>query len=348
MWAIRLWLVLAFGVGLLVELGTRYGVPLVNANMRRFQVELNGAVKLRQEPSRSRISILAFGNSLTLAGLDLKSLEQQMGPRVQVQRWAIDDTNYLDWLFGLRHVYELGGQPNIVLIGGKGVHFLAPHVRGNFFSHYILRYVDLFDAAARINGDVSTKCSMMLAQLSAFYGSREEVYKRLITWVLPDFPKLAKSFRSAANNRVNTVPDCLARAEMRLTELNTLCETHDSKLLIWLPPTPYIDRNANVITEAARRCGVPAFTPIADGALAQSYFEDGYHLNSKGAKITTLALASMLKPFVATTANAASPGSLEQTNVAGTFRGQTTMPNDGHAGLEVLESTTILGNCLSR
>src|SRR5437899_4731722 len=175
-----------------LELGTRYVAPLFFWNMRRFESECAAALALGQKESACETEILLLGNSLTLTDIDLDLLRHQLGASREVCRWAVDNTTYLDWYYGLRRAVRNGARPSLVIVGGRSAHFLAPQARGRFFAHYILDWKDLPDAASKSGANATAFSNMGLAQLSAFYGSREEIYKRWLTVVLPSFPDLGE------------------------------------------------------------------------------------------------------------------------------------------------------------
>lgn len=281
----------------MLEVAVRFGLPHINSNMRRFHNELAAAVCLGQKADAGRTSILFLGNSLTLTDIDVDCMQNEMGDRATVARWAVDDTNYLDWLFGLKRVFRAGGRPSVVVVGGKSGHFLATHVRGQFFAHYVLDGRDLLEAASRTGADASGYCNMAVANLSAFYGSREEVYKRTLTLMLPGFRGLARALNNGTKPRSGEV-DFQARAAERLDEIKTLCASHGTQLVLWLPPTPDQDRNSKVILAAGLSNKVPILAPVADGEIASGDYLDGFHLSQRGAHTNTLALARALRPVL--------------------------------------------------
>lgn len=91
------------------ELATRYVVPLFIANIRVFAHEYGNSCALKGE--RGRRAVLVLGNSLTRTDVDVPLFSASLGDGVKVQRWAIDDTQYLDWLFGLRRAFRQGARP---------------------------------------------------------------------------------------------------------------------------------------------------------------------------------------------------------------------------------------------
>lgn len=297
-WGIRVWLLCALTACGLLEVGTRYGLPLINSNMRRFHNELAAATRMGQNTETNQASILFLGNSLTLSDIDLGSMQVELGSRNSVVRWAVDDTNYLDWLFGLKRVFRAGGRPRVVVVGGKSGHFLAAHVRDHYFAHYILDWPDLFTAVGRTRADANTTGGMIIAKVSAFYGSRDELYKRVVTLVLPRFRYLASILNKTDVSAGASVDPQVYAAE-RLGEMKALCEAHGARLILWLPPTPGADRNAQVILEAGRRLDVPVLVPIGEGQIPRSEYVDGFHLGPAGARTTTVALARELKNLMA-------------------------------------------------
>jgi hypothetical protein len=283
---------------LLLELAVRFGLPHFNSNMRRFRNELAAASRMGQKSAASRTSILFLGNSLTLTDIDVNRMQVELAGVATVGRWAVDDTNYLDWLFGLRRVFHAGGRPGVVVVGGKSGHFLASHVRGQFFAHYVLDGRDLVAAASRTGSDANGFCNMAVAHLSAFYGSREEVYKRTLTLVLPGFRGLARALNKGQSLRSGEA-DLHNRAAERLAEMRFLCASHGAQLVLWLPPTPGQDRNANVILETGMRKHVPVLVPVADGEIPSREYPDGFHLSPSGAHTNTIALARALRSLLA-------------------------------------------------
>ena len=291
---------------LLLEFAVRFGLPHINSNMRRFRNELAAVIHMGQKSDASETSILFLGNSLTLTDIDVGCMQAELGGEITVARWAVDDTNYLDWLFGLQRVFRAGGRPRVVVVGGKSGHFLASHVRGQFFAHYVLDGRDLFEVASRTGADANGSCNMAVAHLSAFYGSREEVYKRVLTWVLPGF----RGFARTLNKGQQPYPveaNLLRRAVGRLEEMKNLCAANRAQLVLWLPPTPGQDRNAKVILEAGRHSNVPVLVSMADGEIPSQDYLDGYHLSPSGAHTNTIALARALRGLLATHSGAGTP-----------------------------------------
>jgi hypothetical protein len=285
--------------GLVIELATRYGVPLVSRYERRNEQERRAAVSLGRETSRSRIAVLFLGNSLTGTDIDIPLMQQRLGPRFQVTRWMISDTNYLDWYFALRGLFRDGARPQVVVVGARPANLVSSRVREHYFASHLIRRLDLPDlaaAAARTYSDPTTTSDMVVDNLSAFYGIREEINKRLLSWVVPGFPRLAGVF-SGPPPSVHSDGDIRGPAPARLSELKALCAAHGARLVVWIAPTPQWQTNADSIA-AGNQAGVEVVAPGPLERIPPDRFPDGMHMDEPGARQWTETLALRLRPLL--------------------------------------------------
>src|SRR5690348_13604842 len=58
----------------------------------RREGEYRMAMAVRSGKPRGKISVLVAGNSLLLNGVDFPTLQQEIGPRVELQRVVFEDT----------------------------------------------------------------------------------------------------------------------------------------------------------------------------------------------------------------------------------------------------------------
>jgi hypothetical protein len=96
----------------------------------------------------------------------------------EARRWAIDDTDFLDWYCGLRRLFRHGARPGIVVLGAQPKHLIASHVRGGYFAHYLMDLPDFLEVAARLDMDATGTSELLFSHLSAYHGSREELPRR--------------------------------------------------------------------------------------------------------------------------------------------------------------------------
>lgn len=298
-WGVKAMLCGAVAVLLSLECGARWLVPMTNWNMRRFQQERAQAMSLGTEREMGKADVLLLGNSLTFTDIDLESLRRELGPRERVCRWAVDNTSYLDWYYGLRRAIRHGAKPQFVVIGGRGSHFLATSVRGWFFSHYMLDPRDLLEAGSAIKANATTLSGMGVAQLSAFYGSREEVYKRWLTLVLPSFPDLGERIALKGANDNMSEPASPGLMSQRLHDLRALCAECGARLILWVPPISVEEPYASLLRDVCAKEGIPVLLPEVGNAWSTQDFADGFHMTTEAAKRFTQSFALRLSPLLA-------------------------------------------------
>jgi hypothetical protein len=74
------------------------------------------------------------------------------------------------------------------VVGARPANLVSSRVREHYFSSHLIRPLDLPDlaaAAARTASDATAASDMVVDSLSALYGIRMEINKRLLSWVLP-------------------------------------------------------------------------------------------------------------------------------------------------------------------
>jgi len=288
LWGVKFLLATIMFVILAMELGARYGVPLLSWNMRRFRTECSDAMRVGNTEAPE---ILLLGNSLTYTDIDLDVLSKALESAGKVHRWATDDTNYLDWYYGLSRAFRAGARPKFVIIGARTNHLLARHVRGRFFAHYIMEWSDLSSAASRTEVDLTGFSSMAVARSSAFYGSREEIFKRCITLLLPRFPELGRAMMSAPAKRW----DRSSLLIERLAEIRDLCARHGAEVIVWIPLTADADPLTDLAVEAGHKTKVPVLLPGRHSGWTDADFSDRFHMTATASKRFTGLFAKELE-----------------------------------------------------
>jgi hypothetical protein len=306
-WGIKVMLSTWAALLVTLEVGANWLVPMFNWNMRRFHQECAQAISLGSHRTDSRANILLLGNSLTFTDVNFELLVQELGSQDSLCRWAVDNTSYLDWYYGLRRVVRHGARPDFIIVGGRGSHFLGNGFRGSFFSHYIMDPRDLLEAGRAVKADGTTLSTMGLAQISAFCGSREEIYKRWLTLVLPSFPDLGARMSVGDRNATKFAAMPTALLRQRLHQLQTLCSQCGAQLIVWVPPLPVSDPYASLISDIGAREHIPVILPAANDAWNAGDFADGFHMTPQAATRFTQLFASRLMPLLKAQARAPAP-----------------------------------------
>jgi hypothetical protein len=256
---------------------------------RRRQTEYQTALTSRVASANQRASVLVVGNSLLLEGVNFPQLKQDLGPEVDLRRVVIENTFYLDWYYGLRRMFKMGARPDVVVVVLNPIQLTSSSFDGDYSAHLLVDRSDLLGFARDISADRNETSSLVLANLSSFYGTRAEIRTWILGNILPGLPHL---FRSAPS-----VPKGVAFADVvsrRLAQLQELCTQQGARLVVVLPPAR-LNTGADVVLQTAAATGVKALSPIAPGVLPSSDYSDNFHLNSHGAGKFTPALAAGLK-----------------------------------------------------
>ena len=291
------WLLLAGVIALLivVEVVSRVAVPRLSKIERRTSEEYSRAIALgsRSQPS---VRVLVAGNSLLNAGVDFPSLSKALGPEVEARRLVIESTEYYDWYYGLRRLIRPGARPDVVVLVLSASHILSDGIRGPYSVHRMMQLRDLLQLAGELRLGRTDTSGLILANLSAFYGLREELRKQTTSLLVPGLPALAGLF--AAGSPGGLTPDGAYRIALdRLPRLRALVDQSGARLLIVIPPS----RGGNVtdVTAAVKRAGaasgIDILVPIEPNQLGPELYGDGsFHLNDRGAAIFTQRLVEEL------------------------------------------------------
>ena len=284
---------LAALLGCVLEVGARSLYPRISRLMNRVEAERSAALQLGRE--QEKYSVLLVGNSLFEVGIDLPMIRTEMSA-YDVRRFVISNTWYLDWYYGLRQLFRKGARPKAVVLGLSANQLLAQRIQGDFTAHTLFDTLDLIDIGHDLHKNNTEISSLYFANLSAFYGDRQEVRKWLFsTYIMPDLPQLGQVLRAPAPNRLVSAQQITDNAEPRIRALNELCRRNGALFILVLPPLP-TTTNAEIaaVEEAGRRAGVPVISPIGPNELGPQYFPDGMHLNEEGALKFTGSLSSDL------------------------------------------------------
>lgn len=273
------------------EGGTRAFVFRISNNLGRIKSEADAAAQLQRGPGVHQV--LLVGNSLLMADIDIGGLNRGLGSGWKVSRFAIEQTTYYDWHFGLRRLLAGGSRPDAVVLCLEPRHLVAPGVRSELFAYFLLRRGDLLTASKTLGLSPAESSELLFSNLSAFYAMRKEIRKNLIGRIMPSLPELtalitrgglppaeSKALREVGAQRLRSTREFMIERNVRL-------------VLAVMPP---VDRDdANLLRSIGVGVGVPVLAPMEDSSLSRDdYDRDGYHLNSVGRNRFTEALSPPL------------------------------------------------------
>lgn len=267
------------------ELAVRFVIAPRSAIQRRIAAESAAARNLRTG------DVLFAGNSLLLWGADEAGLRKAMLPAWRAHRFIIEATSFEDWAFGLANLFEHGSRPSAVFLVLSPTQFAQHTVLGDYFARQLMSSGDLPAVASELDLHPTAVTGMFLANRSAFYGLRGELRKALLLALVPGLDKLFALVNRAAPPAPRIPQAQTAMLERHLDRLTALSRRYNIPLILVIPPQTQANELMDQMRSLADQRGVPVLLPFAPGRLDASHYSDGFHLNEKGRRLFTPALA---------------------------------------------------------
>lgn len=280
----------------MLEIAARALYPAHSALTARIRSDWSTALQLGGSPSNGRRSLLLVGNSLLQAGIDRKELSVLQGDALEVAVMPIENTDYLDWYFGVQRLLTEGSKPAVVVLCLVPAQLISHSTNGEMFARTLMRPADILRVKQAAGLDWTTTTTYLMASASAWMGYSAEIRNWIRVETVPGMTELAPYFwqRAPANPRPHGMEEIVGR---RLAQFSAVCAGHGCKGVLVIPPLARDQGDGSIaaIAGAGRATGVPVLVPVSPGELAQSYFRDGFHLNQRGAEIFTMRLLEALK-----------------------------------------------------
>ena len=251
------------------------------------------AVKMHPAKPGKPTSVLMIGNSLLLEGVDVDRLKKLTSGQMNIYPIFLEATGYYDWFYGLHRLFREGSRPQVVVLGVGVNGFLANSVRQDYVPLLLFDMRDSLGVASDLKMDRTATSNLLLAHSSVFWDTRSVVRTQILRRTVPRYRELVLLLKPQP-----TIPppeQFQTTASSRLKQLRELCEAHNAKLIILVPPTPSSEDAVRQMTIASQKAGVDTLVPIDPTALSAKYYQpDELHLNSAGAALFTTALAEYL------------------------------------------------------
>jgi hypothetical protein len=259
----------------------------------RLDREHARAEEIRPAPGQPA-PVLIVGNSLLKKGVIIPLLNKQLGPEYAFTRYVVEDTNYLDWYYGLKSLFRDGARPRAVVLVLNARQLIAPGVHGDAFASLLMDWHDLPSVRREVASDNTTTTNLLFANMSRYYGMRSEIHKAFLVHLMPDFPDLAVKLRPstpplAADEEIES------KAAERLREISGLCAQYGVQFIFVVPPSAAVRDGSAAIQSAGNRTAVQVLVPFPPQQLPDDLYADGFHLNYRGSVIFTQALSSSLR-----------------------------------------------------
>jgi|ERR1700691_786688 hypothetical protein len=295
--AITAVLVSAVVVLLGAELLSRYAFPRISQIEGRINNDEREALAIRTPALGSPPVALLVGNSLLLRGLDYPKIRTEMAPEARVVRFVIENTEYLDWYYGLHQMFASGVRPSMVVVCLNLGQTVSSRTLGDYSARHLFGVSELLPVGHEAGMNATQISGLVFAHWSAFYASRATIRNFIFNKADPPY---AAALHELADTAVRPLPmdDVLiVEARARLNALRQLCRQNGAEFVLLIPPS--LGRHNDLLAMAARLQQVNFDYPLAFGAVGPEYFRaDGVHLNAQGAVLFTDALARCLRARV--------------------------------------------------
>jgi len=272
-----------------IEAGTRFAFARISRIERRVGIEHAAAQKLRLSSPVS--PILLVGDSLLLLDVDLDVLGQTLRTKTQLQRFPIEQTGYLDWLFGLRRLFDEGARPAVVILCLAPDSLVSNTIQGDYSAFYLYQVKDIPAIATKARYDLTQESSLFVAHYSLFLAGRSNLRHFILNKTFPPYAGVLHDLL-ARRTGVTSRGEVLRISEQRFQELQSLCSSYGARLIYVIAPGFGVQEGA--ILEAGSRSGVPVLVPVHSDEWPLSKFSDGFHLNGASSREFTEKLSPLL------------------------------------------------------
>jgi len=274
-----------------VEGVTRYGYTSISRIESRTYREDLAALQTRPG-GPNKPTILFLGNSLLLEGIDVDGLRRALGPHATPVRFVVEQTEYLDWYYGIRRLLSEGARPDRIVLCMNMSHLLANSLRGDYTAYYMIRTQDVASAGREAGLDLTGISSLYFARYSLFLAGKSNLRGFFLHLFDPPYSEVLHGFVTTKAPELND-GETFMGATPRLRRLRMLCSQYNVQFDFLLPPG--FEHGGQGLMDAAAEAETSVLSPVPQGSWGKESFSDGFHLNSDGAaRFTNLVAAKLL------------------------------------------------------
>lgn len=292
---------LVVGLGALLtglELGSPFILTHLSRIERRQESETQAARTLRPLTSDGHPTVLLVGNSLLLEGVQLDSLHDNLASQYEVSRLGIEQTQYLDWYFGLRRMLEEGSRPSVIVLSLATDQFASKLSLDESFAHRQMSTRDFPLVVREAKLDKTTASSYFFAHWSNWLADKGFIRQDVLILLVPHFRELAARIADHGPH-IRDSSVLITTAAQRLPELHDLAQTYGVKIVLMVPPTLRPD-HSDEVKQLGDKAGVPVWVLSPPGEFSRDLYRDGFHLNAQGSEIFTARLANQIRSEMGT------------------------------------------------
>jgi hypothetical protein len=290
--------IIALCLGLaLVLLGLEFTSPIILKHFsriqRRIESETVAAKTLRPFAADGHPTVLLVGNSLLLEGVQLDALQNSVASQFAVSRLAVEQTQYLDWYFGLRRLLQEGSRPSVIVLALATDQLASPLTLGEVFAHRDMSARDFSSVVRQAKLDRTQASEYLFAHWSNWLADKGAIRQDVLILMVPNFRGLAERIADHGSH-IHDPATLVGMARQRLPQLKELAQLYGTKIVVLVPPTLRPDSSSE-IQKVGDSVGVPVWVLSLPGEFPRELYRDGFHLNDKGSEIFTARLANRIR-----------------------------------------------------
>lgn len=278
---------------LTVEIVTGVGFWRISRIQHRVHDEYIAARVVKRNGLEGRPTVLLVGNSLLNEGVDVPRFQKSMAPAYDGSRFVVEQTQFLDWYFGLRRLFQEGARPAVVVLFLNQRHLLAMETRGEYFAHFQMAHRDLAQVVREEHLDTTMASDYFFANWSVWWGSRTEIRKWLLGRIMPDLFDLTTLLTTGPGP---APPEKVVQSlgSQRFAAMKRLCDQYSARFILVIPPEEPRNACCEALPRLGQDAGVSVLVPYAPGEMPSNMYRDGFHLTPEGASLFTDRLAQDL------------------------------------------------------
>lgn len=257
------------------------------------EIERKAAETLRPFTADGRPTVLFVGNSLLQEGVQMDALHAQLAPQYEVRRFAIVQTHYLDWYFGIRRLLQEGSRPSVIVLALNTDQLASRYTLGEIFAHRQMSTRDFPEVIRDSNLDRTTASTYFFAHWSRWQADKGFIRQCVMILMVPKFRDLAGHIADHGYY-VRDLKELTQTAEERLPQLAAVGRQYGVRIILMIPPSLHQDHSAE-IQRIGAQAGIPVWILSPPGDFPPSYFRDGFHLNTQGSGVFTARLAEQVR-----------------------------------------------------
>ena len=269
-----------------LEIVTRTKFARISRVQRRIDNDKRTALELKPSAGDGSKTFLLVGNSLLVHGVEPDKLHKEMAPSYYSEVLGIENTQYLDWYFGLRRFFAEGSKPAVIVLSLTTRQLISHGINGEYFAYQMMQERDILRVKKAAHLDNTMTSNLFFANQSAWLGSRSMIRNWLLGELMPSVDQLTAYLPEKAPP-LPADELVIQQSLGRLEEMQELCRINGAGFIFVLPSVRGVSDVEDKLRAAAADAGIVVLVPFRGGEMRAAYYSDGFHLNALGADLFT-------------------------------------------------------------